>query len=216
MEEPEPLPAAADVPPAKETAERAADRREPTIDEAPPPTREPTVAAVAVETLAPEPEPERAAAPAPVSVAPAFSEPEPTLERPEAVVASASEEPPAADAPTTDEAGSVQQSRQRLLLAADVALAQGRLTSPPESNAYTFYQRILELDPGSPEATAGLNAVRQALVNRTLAQLAANALDDARASLAAAAQAGVNPQLVADLSGEVENRQRQSDARASP
>ena len=100
---------------------------------------------------------------------------------------------------------------RRDLLAADLALAQGRLTTPPEGSAYTLYNRVLALDPGSPEARTGLQAVRQELINRALAQLAGNALDDARRSLQAAANAGADPQLIADLRSEVDYRQRLSN-----
>lgn len=105
-------------------------------------------------------------------------------------------------------------SLQRDLQAADLALAQGRLTSPPEDSAYTLYSRVLSRSPGSEQATKGLNAVRQGLVNRALAQLAGNALDDARRTLQGAEEAGANPLLVSDLRGEVEYRQRLTDARA--
>ena len=100
---------------------------------------------------------------------------------------------------------------RRDLRAAALALAQGRLTSPPEASAYTLYNRVLALDPGSPEAMSGLQSVRQGLINRALAQLAGNRLDDARRSLQAAADAGADPQLVADLRGEVEYRHQQND-----
>jgi hypothetical protein len=103
-------------------------------------------------------------------------------------------------------------SRQRDLLAADLALAQGRLTFPPEENALALYTRVLSEDPGSPEAMSGLQAVRRELVNRALAQLASNDLDGSRQTLQAAADAGVDPQLVANLRDEVDYRQEQMDA----
>jgi hypothetical protein len=97
---------------------------------------------------------------------------------------------------------------QRDLQAADLALAQGRLTTPPESSAATLYNRVLAEDPRSPEATRGLQSVRQALINRALAALAAGRLDDAQRTLEAAAEVGADPGLVADLSAEVAFRQR--------
>ena len=103
---------------------------------------------------------------------------------------------------------------RRDLLAADLALAQGRLTTPPEASAYTLYNRVLAADPGSPEATSGLQSVRQALINRALAELAGNDLDGARRTLQAAADAGANPLLITDLRGEVDYRQRLIDARS--
>ncbi|MFU8814967.1 MAG: hypothetical protein ACNA7W_06460 [Pseudomonadales bacterium] len=103
--------------------------------------------------------------------------------------------------------------RQRDLLAADLALAQGRLTSPPEENAYSLYSRVLAEHPESPEARDGLHAVRQELINRALAQLAGNDLEGSRRTLQAAAFAGVDPQLVANLRDEVDYRQQLADAR---
>ena len=103
---------------------------------------------------------------------------------------------------------------RRDLLAAELAFAQGRLTTPPEASAYTLYNRVLALDPGSPQAMSGLQSVRQELINRVLAQLAGDDLDDARRTLQAAADAGANPQLIADLRGEVDYRQRLIDAEA--
>jgi len=110
-------------------------------------------------------------------------------------------------------AQAVELARQRALFAADQALAQGRLMTPPESSAYTLYSRVLAIDPGSPQANSGLQSVRQALINRAMAQLAANALDDARRSLQEATDAGADRSLVAHLRDEVDYRQRQTDAR---
>jgi len=109
---------------------------------------------------------------------------------------------------------SVELARRRALFAADQALAQGRLTTPPETNAYALYNRVLALDPGSAEATRGLQSVRQGLINRAMAQLASGALGDARVSLQAAAEVGADGMLVAHLRDEVDYRQRLVDAQA--
>ena len=98
-------------------------------------------------------------------------------------------------------------ARRRALFAADQALAQGRLTTPPDANAYALYNRVLALDPESPEARNGLKSVREKLINRALAELAGNALDDARRSLETAAEVGADPLLVANLRDEVDYRQ---------
>lgn len=105
-------------------------------------------------------------------------------------------------------------TRRRDLLAADLALAQGRLTAPPQENAYTLYNRVLAADPASVEATSGLQSVRQQLINRALAQLAGARLADARQTLEAAADAGADPQLISNLRNEVDYRQRQIDNQA--
>ncbi len=97
---------------------------------------------------------------------------------------------------------------RRDLVAADLALAQGHLTTPPETSAYTLYSRVLAQDPGSADARSGLQSVRQELINRALARLASGALDDAHRSLRAAADAGAPAELIADLRGELDYQQR--------
>jgi len=143
-----------------------------------------------------------------VGAAEAVAGPETIDSQPDAVVAELEERRETTQAPAAELA------RRRALFAADLALAQGRLTTPPEASAYTLYSRVLALDPGSPEARNGLQSVRDELVNRALAQLAGGALDDARRSLQAAADSGADPLLVARLRGEVDYRQRLIDTRA--
>ncbi len=103
---------------------------------------------------------------------------------------------------------------ERDLLAAELALAQGRLTQPPEDNAYSLYKKLVASNPESSDARRGFQALGAALVNRAFAELAAKRWGDARATLAAAAEAGASPNLVADLSGEVAYQQRLADAEA--
>ncbi len=103
---------------------------------------------------------------------------------------------------------------QRDLHAAHLALLQGRLIAPPQTSAYTLYSRVLARDPRSAAAGAGLQSVRQGLINRALAQLAGGELDGARKTLENAADAGANPLLIADLRDEVDHRQRMTDAGA--
>ena len=103
---------------------------------------------------------------------------------------------------------------ERDLLAAKLALAQGRLTQPPEDNAHTLYKQLVAANPDSSEAKSGFRAVGEALVNRAFAELAAKRWNDARTTLAAAAEAGVSPNLTADLSSEVAYQQRLADAEA--
>ena len=136
---------------------------------------------------------------------------EKTTVQPKPAVVAKQRKPDAAE--LAQRARAAEQTRAGLLRAGDVALAQGRLMTPTETSAYTFYKKVLALDPKSAEALGGLKSVRQGLINRALADLAMNELDGARSSLQAAANAGVNPALVADLRGEVEYRQRLSDAR---
>jgi len=103
---------------------------------------------------------------------------------------------------------------ERDLLAAELALAQGRLTQPPENSAFSLYKQLVASNPESSEAKRGFQAVGAALVNRAFAELAAKRWSDAQATLAAAAEAGASPSLVNDLSGEVVYQQRLADAEA--
>ena len=113
-----------------------------------------------------------------------------------------------------DQAQTAQVTYERDLLAAELALAQGRLTEPPADNAYTLYKQLVASNPESSEARRGFQALGAALVNRAFAELAARRWGEARATLAAAAEAGASPNLVADLSGEVDYQQRLADAEA--
>ena len=108
---------------------------------------------------------------------------------------------------------SIEMAQRLDLHDADLALTQGRLTFPPEASAYTLYSRVLARDPDSIEARRGIQAIRQQLINRTLAQLAGNLLAEARESLQDAEDVGANPQLIADLRAEIGLRQRRIDAR---
>ena len=103
---------------------------------------------------------------------------------------------------------------ERDLLAAELALAQGRLTHPPENSAYTLFQKLVASNPESPEARRGFQALGPALVNRAFAEVAARRWSDAQATLAAAAEVGASPSLVADLSRDVAYQQRLADAEA--
>jgi TonB family protein len=103
---------------------------------------------------------------------------------------------------------------RRDLAAADLALAEGRLLLAGEESAHALYTDVLARDPASSRAIQGLQSVRQELVNRTLALLVGDDLDEARRALRTATDAGVDPQLVADLESEIRYRQRLTDARA--
>ena len=103
---------------------------------------------------------------------------------------------------------------ERDLLAAELALAQGRLTQPPQDNAHTLFKQLVASNPESTEARRGFQAVGAALVNRAFAELAAKRWSDARATLEAAAEAGASASLTDDLSSEVAYQQRLADAEA--
>jgi len=103
---------------------------------------------------------------------------------------------------------------ERDVLAAELALAQGRLTQPPENSAYTLYKQLVASYPESAEARRGFQALGPALVNRAFAEVAAKRWSDAQVTLAAAAEVGASPNLVADLRRDVTYQQRLADAEA--
>jgi hypothetical protein len=55
--------------------------------------------------------------------------------------------------------GEADEAIERWLLAADQALQQYRLTTPPEDNAYDYYQRVIKLDHDHEEALAGIDKI---------------------------------------------------------
>jgi hypothetical protein len=46
-----------------------------------------------------------------------------------------------------------------LLAKAELAMSKNRLTVPSEDNAYTYYQRVLALDPENAQASAGIGRI---------------------------------------------------------
>lgn len=71
-----------------------------------------------------------------------------------------SEQPPAPAAPV--DAGR-DRAVLRLLDAAGIAFSQGRLTEPPERNAYELYRAVLARDPGDRIATQGIQRIADQL-----------------------------------------------------
>jgi hypothetical protein len=103
---------------------------------------------------------------------------------------------------------------QRDLLAADEALAEGRLISPEDTSALALYSRVLSYDPESQGALKGIASVRQQLINRAFAELAAGEWDLVPATLDAAEKAGATGGIVADLRGEASYQMRLARAQA--
>ena len=54
-----------------------------------------------------------------------------------------------------------QPSAATLLDQARVALDAGRVTDPPQDNAYYYYRKVLEINPGDPVAATGLDLIAQ-------------------------------------------------------
>jgi TonB family protein len=99
------------------------------------------------------------------------------------------------------------------LVAAAAALQEDRLMPPDEPNAYTLFRGVLEREPKSDAAAAGIGLVRQGLIDRAWRALSANLLPDAGAALALAAEAGATEQELAELRAEIGYQQRLADAR---
>ena len=55
--------------------------------------------------------------------------------------------------------GETDEAIKRWLLAADQAFQDYRLTTPPQDNAYDYYQQVIKLDPDDKEAVAGIDRI---------------------------------------------------------
>ncbi|MDX1433940.1 MAG: protein kinase, partial [Gammaproteobacteria bacterium] len=74
-----------------------------------------------------------------------------------------------------------------LLSAATDAIADLRLTTPQDDNAYRYYRRVLELDPDNAQATRGLALIVERYVELAQSAVAAGEFDKAERYLDAAA-----------------------------
>ncbi len=110
--------------------------------------------------------------------------------------------------------GPVRTTSERDLVAAQQALAQGQLMSPPGASAYELFSRVLTIDPESEPARQGLQSVREGLVNRAFAQLAANAWSEALVTLEDAHEAGADSLFINGLKEEAEYGLRRDAALA--
>ncbi len=81
-------------------------------------------------------------------------------------------EPPAQTATAHSAAAPASASPESLLAAGDAALADYRLTTPDEDNAYDYYRRALAMDPAQPQALAGLDRIADAYAELAEQQLA--------------------------------------------
>lgn len=214
-----------DQPPPATAAPTAVPKKAPTVASAPP-AAEPAKAQLAVApreqvpTPAPTPAPIVAVAPDPKVVAnPSAAPPSSPVSAVQTPVVSTKTpdvRAPSVTSPAAQNGESSEKQAQEMvrttLLAANQALADGRLTAPTQTSAYTLFSEVLKLEPGSQEAANGLKSVREALINRTLAELAGRSLNDARKSLQAASEMGADPMLVANLQDEIDYQQRMSSS----
>lgn len=106
-----------------------------------------------------------------------------------------------------------QEVKEQLLAAAE-ALQADRLMPPNEPNAFTLYQRVLQVEPDSAAARRGLELVREGLLDRARTLLGADDMKATLAHLDAAEQAGASAGAVEELRRQAEYRQRLLDAEA--
>ena len=79
-----------------------------------------------------------------------------------------------------------------LLDAAEVAIAQGRLTYPTDSNALDIYQQILAMEPGQQDAERGLERLVELYIELAMTALQRGRRASARSMLARARLIGPN------------------------
>lgn len=77
---------------------------------------------------------------------------------------------------------------QRLLTAAERFLSDDKLTSPPDGNAYSSYQDVLQLDPENVTALEGIKEIASRFLQQAEQQAKAQEFGRARAFMAAAVQ----------------------------
>lgn len=106
-----------------------------------------------------------------------------------------------------------QQVKEQLLAAAE-ALQLDRLMPPAEPNAYTLYNKVLAVEPGSEAALRGLELVREGLLDRARTLLSAADMTETLAHLDAAERAGADAGQIAELRSAAEYQQRLLDAAA--
>jgi TonB family protein len=99
------------------------------------------------------------------------------------------------------------------LLAASQALQEDRLMPPTSPNAFDLFSGVLARDPQSAAARQGIELVRDALLDRASAQMAAGALEEVAPLVAQAKTAGADAQRLADLQRELKYQNRLKDAR---
>jgi serine/threonine protein kinase len=72
-----------------------------------------------------------------------------------------------------------QQRIERFLVIAHSHLSVDRLVQPPDASAAAVYAAVLELQPGNPDALAGLAEVEARLIKRARQQINSGKLDEA-------------------------------------
>ena len=97
---------------------------------------------------------------------------------------------------------------EALNLAADYQ-SQGMLIEPEETNAYTAYKKVLELDPQSRLANQGLESILNILMDQAEQSIAEDDLEAAGAQVLQADALFPNSRRVTDVSTQITKRQRE-------
>lgn len=100
-------------------------------------------------------------------------------------------------------ANSLEQSIDELLTAADQLLAQNKLTTPAERNAYDRYQAVLILDPDNPQALAGIQAIAKQYLSFARSHLARGNHGAAKSRLQEAIRIGGNSPAAQEVVREI-------------
>lgn len=119
-----------------------------------------------------------------------------------------------ADADTSTKAPRQKESMiERLLAQGDSAFERGRYTLPEADNALDRYRAVLMLDPGNPEARAGLDSVLLAYIDHVRSVLSAGHLDSAKQLLRRADDDFPETPLLQQLREEIEQAQARRGAK---
>ena len=68
----------------------------------------------------------------------------------------------------------------QLLAKANAALTQKRLRTPPNDNAFYYYEKVMELDPGNRQAETGFHAIATQYARLAEAHISNYEYDDAQ------------------------------------
>ncbi|MDX1654370.1 MAG: protein kinase [Candidatus Competibacteraceae bacterium] len=100
----------------------------------------------------------------------------------------------------------VQTQVERLLAVAEAHQLVERLVDPPGSNARDTYQRVLDIDPGNPQALEGLREIARHYRELARASLDQQALEQARSQIKAGLSALPQDRALLDLQRELPDK----------
>ncbi len=102
----------------------------------------------------------------------------------------------------------------KLLQAAELALAENRLTRPSVNNAHALFSHVLLLQEGNAAAKAGIKKIQQRYQQLITAAVENGELDMAKSYLARAQDVGMPGSNLETLCGTIERAERDLSARA--